>query len=178
MAHPWHDIELPPDKELDQQFPAVIEIPAGSKVKYELDKRTGMIKVDRILFSSVHYPANYGIIPRTYAEDGDPLDVLVLGQGPVVPLSIMQARAIGGFRMRDEAGLDDKIICVHVHDPAYRDYEEMEQLPEHMITEIMHFFEDYKTLEGKETSVGERIGRSSAVKVVQDCAARYRERYP
>src|SRR5262249_60599895 len=113
MAHPWRDIAL---HDRGDVCPALSEIPAGSKNKYELDKATGLLRVDRVLFSAVHYPANYGFIPRTLAEDDDPLDVLVLGQEPVVPLCIVQSRAIGGFRMIDDKGIDDKILCVHTND--------------------------------------------------------------
>jgi inorganic pyrophosphatase len=143
MAHPWHDIPLPAGADLDV-FPVVIEVPQGSKTKYELDKRTGLLRVDRVLYSAVHYPANYGFVPRTYAEDDDPIDVLVLGQDPVVPLAIVEARAIGGFRMRDEHGEDVKIIAVHVNDPAFNEYRDVAELPKHVVTEMMRFFEDYK----------------------------------
>src|ERR1700760_2523442 len=113
--HPVHDIELPSD--LAARIPTVIEIPRGSHLKYEVDKETGLIRLDRVLYSAVHYPANYGFIPRTHCDDGDPLDVLVLGQGPVYPLTIVTARAIGVMRMRDEKGIDDKILAVNVVDP-------------------------------------------------------------
>src|SRR5687767_10881772 len=108
--HPWHDIPLPED--IEEAIPSIIEIPKGSKNKYELDKDFGLLRVDRVLFSAVHYPANYGFIPRTYCDDGDPLDILVLGQEPVHPLTLVEARAIGVMRMRDEKGLDDKIVAV------------------------------------------------------------------
>lgn len=176
MAHPWHDIPLPAGDRLEE-FPAVIEIPRGCKVKYEIDKPTGILMVDRILFSAVHYPANYGFIPRTLAEDGDPLDVLVLGQEPVAPLSFMYARAIGGFRMRDEKGTDDKIVCVHIHDPAVRDYTDSGQLPKHVVAEMMRFFEDYKVLEGKAAEVGESISKPEALRVIRESAVRYREKF-
>src|SRR6516162_10935523 len=130
-AHPWHDVPLPDNPA--EGFPVFIEIPMGSKVKYELDKATGLLRVDRVLHSAVHYPANYGFVPRTYAEDDDPIDVLVLGQEPVVPLAIVQARAIGGFRMRDEHGEDLKIIAVNVYDPAVADYHDMAELPKHVV---------------------------------------------
>src|SRR5438045_8834882 len=113
--HPWHDVEL--GDHVERHFRAIVEIPKGSKVKYELDKRTGLLRVDRVLHSSVHYPANYGFIPQTYAEDGDPLDVLVLGQEMVFPLCIMKARAIGLMRMVDQGEPDDKVVAVHVDDP-------------------------------------------------------------
>src|SRR5947209_7070685 len=133
-AHPWHDITLPED--LGHWFPAFIEIPKGSKVKYELDKATGLLRVDRVLYSAVHYPANYGFIPRTYCEDGDPLDVLVLGQEEVAPQVLLRARAIGAMRMRDDKGQDDKIIAVHRDDPEYAAYQHIEDLPQHRLLEI------------------------------------------
>jgi inorganic pyrophosphatase len=173
MAHPWHDIALPADDALDV-FPVVIEIPQGNKNKYELDKATGLLRVDRVLHSAVHYPANYGFVPRTYAEDDDPIDVLVLGQEPVVPLAIVEARAIGGFRMRDEHGEDVKIIAVHVHDPSVSDYRDVAELPKHVVTEIMRFFEDYKVLEGKTVEVGARIGVEEARRALREAVERYR----
>jgi inorganic pyrophosphatase len=175
MAHPWHDIELPPDDKLDV-FPVVIEVPFGEKVKYELDKKTGLLRLDRILYSAVHYPANYGFVPRTYADDDDPLDVLVLGYEPIVPLAIVQARAIGGFRMRDEHGDDTKIIATHVNDPAVADYNDIAELPRHVMAEIMRFFEDYKVLEGKAVEVGARIGPAEARRMLQAAVASYRAR--
>jgi inorganic pyrophosphatase len=173
MAHPWHDIVLPPDDNLEV-FPVVIEVPQGNKNKYELDKATGLLRVDRVLYSAVHYPANYGFVPRTYAEDGDPLDVLVLGQEPVVPLAILDARAIGGFQMRDEHGEDVKIIAVHVHDPAVSDYRDIDELPRHVTAEIMRFFEDYKVLEGKTVEVGARMGPDAARRILRASVERYR----
>ena len=118
--HAWHDVELGDD--IAGHFRAVIEIPKGSKIKYELDKATGLLGVDRVLHSAVHYPANYGFLPRTFCDDGDPLDVLVLGQEPVVPLCILRARAIGVLTMSDEKGADDKIVAIHVDDPEYEHY--------------------------------------------------------
>ena len=173
MAHPWHDIILPPDDDLEV-FPVVIEVPQGSKTKYELDKRTGLLRVDRVLYSAVHYPANYGFVPRTYAEDDDPIDVLVLGQDPVVPLAIVDARAIGGFRMRDEHGEDVKIIAIHVNDPAFSDYHDVAELPKHVVTEMMRFFEDYKVLEGKTVEVGAGIGVDEARGALRAAVERYR----
>jgi inorganic pyrophosphatase len=175
MAHPWHDIELPDDGKLEQSFPVVIEIPKGGKNKYELDKKTGLLRVDRVLFSAVHYPANYGFVPRTLAEDHDPLDVLVLGQEPIVPLCIVDARAIGGFEMRDEHGVDTKIIAVHVNDPAVRDYRAMADLPSHVLAEMRRFFEDYKVLEGKSVAVGADLDCARANAVVRDSVQRYRD---
>src|SRR5438128_438129 len=134
----WHDIDL--GDRIEQAFRVVIEIPKGSKVKYELDKRTGLLAVDRVLASAVHYPANYGFLPRTYCADGDPLDALVLGQEPVVPLSVLRAKAIGVITMRDEAREDDKIVAVHVDDPEYADHQDLADLSPHRVRELEQFF--------------------------------------
>jgi inorganic pyrophosphatase len=173
--HPWHDVPIPDDEALAQSFPVVVEIPQGSKNKYELDKATGLLKVDRVLFSAVHYPANYGFVPRTLEEDGDPADVLVLGQEPIVPLALVQARAIGGFEMRDEHGVDTKVIAVHVNDPAVRDYQTLDDLPPHIVAEMRRFFEDYKVLEGKPVAVGGDLSREQAIEVLRRAARRYRD---
>ena len=170
-VHPWHGIELPSD--LAANVPAVIEIPTGSKVKYELDKRTGLLLVDRILFSAVHYPANYGFVPRTYCGDGDPLDILVLCQEPIVPLAIMQARLIGVMQMRDDKGEDDKLIAVHADDPAYQGYGDISELPPHRLRELHRFFIDYKALEGKAVAVDAPQGRDAALKVLRSAVALY-----
>ena len=171
MAHPWHDVALPDD--FAESFPVIVEIPQGSKNKYELDKVTGLLKVDRVLFSAVHYPANYGFVPRTIADDNDPVDVLVLGQEPVVPLAFLDARAIGGFEMRDEHGVDTKIIAVHVNDPAVRDYRNMSDLPGHVRLEMRRFFEDYKVLEHKPVAVGADLDALQALGVLRSAAERY-----
>src|SRR5437667_3877955 len=125
--HPWHDVEL--GEAIESGFRAIIEIPKGSKVKYELDKRTGLLWLDRVLYSAVHYPANYGFLPQTYCLDNDPLDVLVLGQEPVVPLCILRAKAIGVMTMVDDKGPDDKIIATHADDPEYAHYRDISELP-------------------------------------------------
>lgn len=173
MSHPWHDIPLA--FSADGHFSAFIEIPKGSKVKYELDKETGLLKVDRILFSAVHYPANYGFLPQTYCDDGDALDVLVLGQEAVVPMCIMHARAIGYMQMRDEKGLDDKIIAVHADDPAFAQYTHISQLMPHTLLELRRFFEDYKTLEKKTVTVKDFEGPDKAIDVIEASMADYRK---
>jgi inorganic pyrophosphatase len=175
IAHPWHDVPLPADT--DGWFPAYIEIPNGSKVKYELDKPTGLLRVDRVLYSSVHYPANYGFIPRTYCADGDPLDVLVLGQEPVVAGVLMRARAIGVMRMLDERRADDKVIAVHLDDPEYLGYRDIAELPPHRLQELRRFFLDYKVLEGKDVQVEAPLGAAEARAILRDAVALYaRER--
>ena len=170
--HPWHDIPVDLSR-LEDAFPAVIEVPRGSKNKYELDKTTGFLKLDRVLYSAVHYPANYGFIPRTYCDDGDPLDVLVLGQEPVYPLTIVAARAIGVMRMRDDKGIDDKIIAVSVNDPAYSGYTDFAQLPAHVMREMKRFFMDYKVLEGKQVVIEDPLGPAQAHEILLDALELY-----
>jgi len=163
--HPWHEVELP--RYPEAAIPAVIEIPTGSKVKYELDKATGLLRVDRILFSAVHYPANYGFVPRTYCDDGDPLDILVYCQEPIVPLAIMQAKVIGVMRMRDDKGQDDKLVAVSADDPEYADIADISEMPGHRMRELRRFFEDYKALEHKKVLVQEPQGRGEALEVLR-----------
>ncbi|MGE0432789.1 MAG: inorganic diphosphatase [Planctomycetota bacterium] len=170
--HPWHDLPNDPAT-VAEGFNVVIEIPRGSKVKYELDKPSGLLRVDRILYSSVIYPANYGFIPRSYCGDGDPLDVLVLGE-TVVPMCIMQARAIGVMGMQDDGKPDDKVIAVHVNDPAWADINDYKQLPAHVVREIQRFFEDYKQLENKTVEVASVRNAKAAVKVVVESLELYR----
>jgi inorganic pyrophosphatase len=169
--HPWHDIPLPPD--CNEWFPVYVEIPKGSNVKYELDKLTGLLVVSRVLYSAVYYPANYGFVPRTWCPDGDPLDVLVLGQQPVVPQVILRARAIGVMRMRDAKGRDDKIIAVHIDDPEYGDCGDIAELSEHRTTQLRRFFLDYKVLEGEEVLVEQALGISAALPILQEAIDEY-----
>jgi inorganic pyrophosphatase len=170
--HPWHDCYI--DEALIRTgFPAIIEIPKGSTNKYELDKETGLLRLDRVLHSAVYYPADYGFIPRTYCDDGDPLDVLVLGQEPVFPLTIVEARAIGVMRMRDEKGIDDKIVAVSVRDPAYSEYADKAQLPGHVLRQVRRFFEDYKILEHKQVVVEDMLGPDAAVGIMIEALQLY-----
>jgi inorganic pyrophosphatase len=169
--HPVHDIELPAD--LTAYIPSVIEIPRGSRLKYEVDKPTGLLRLDRVLYSAVHYPANYGFIPRTHGDDGDPIDILVLMQEPVEPLTIVRARALGGLRMVDDMGGDDKIVAVCIDDPAVAHYTDLSELPPHLMRELDRFFRDYKLLEGKLSEVGEKYGKAEAFKVIQSARDAY-----
>jgi inorganic pyrophosphatase len=171
MTHPWHDVD--PGSNITDHFFGIIEIPKGSKNKYELDKKTGLLMADRVLYSSVHYPANYGFVPQTYCEDGDPLDILVLCQEELVPLCMVQCRAIGMMSMRDEKGQDDKIIAVHYNDPAYNIYEDISALPRHVVRELRRFFEDYKILENKEVIVDTLRGRIDANNAIRDSIKMY-----
>ncbi|KAF1866597.1 hypothetical protein Lal_00017980 [Lupinus albus] len=170
-AHPWHDLEIGPGAPLI--FNCVIEIAKGSKVKYELDKKTGLIKVDRVLYSSVVYPQNYGFIPRTICEDSDPLDVLVIMQEPVLPGCFLRAKAIGLMPMIDQGEKDDKIIAVCADDPEYRHYNDIKELPPHRLAEIRRFFEDYKKNENKEVAVDHFLPASAAFEAVKHSMTLY-----
>ena len=171
----WHDIA--PARVKPEDFWAVIEIEKGSKNKYEMDKDTGMLRLDRILYTSTHYPANYGFIPQTFCEDHDPLDILVLGQDPVVPLSLLSAKPIGVMKMLDQGEADDKIIAVHANDPEYAHYNSIYELPPHRMMEVQRFFEDYKTLEEKSVSVEEFLDRSQAYEIIEAAMNNYRENH-
>ena len=171
--HPWHDSYVD-DAIVSDAFPVVIEIPKGSKNKYELDKETGLLKLDRVLYSAVHYPADYGFIPRTYCDDGDPLDALVLSQEPGYPLTLVEARAVGVMRMRDEKGIHDKIVAVSVHDPAFAHLTDKSELPEHVLRELQRFFQDYKALERKQVVVEDLLGPEHAVTIIRDALELYR----
>lgn len=171
MAHAWHDVSAGDD--VPDVFTAVIEIPQGCKVKYELDKETGMLRVDRMLYSSVVYPANYGFIPESYADDGDPLDVLVLAQEAVDPLSLLRARPIGLMSMVDDDEEDAKIICIHIDDPAFNDYWHIKELPGHRLRELRRFFQDYKALEDKSVRVQDFFGPERAKSVITAALERY-----
>jgi len=173
MVHPWHDVS--PGKEVPRDFQAVIEIPLGSNLKYELDKPTGLLKVDRVIHSAVFYPANYGFIPQTYAEDNDPLDVLVLCQEPVQPLALIKARAIGVMTMVDSGATDDKIIAVATNDPEFSEYLETRDLPGHRLLVLKRFFQDYKQLEGKQVQVEEIRPAYAALSVIEQSLARYQK---
>lgn len=174
-SHPWHD--LSPGDDAPNIVNAVIEIPRGSKVKYELDKDTGMLYVDRILYSSVVYPHNYGFIPKTLCEDHDPIDVLVLMQEPVQPMSFLRIKPIGVMGMLDQGERDDKVIAVHADDPEYRGFNDISELPPHRLAEIKRFFEDYKKNEHKVVQVDDFLGADAARQSVIDALNLYQETY-
>ncbi len=169
--NPWHDIA----PGTPGSFTAVIEIPLGSSNKYELDKESGLIKLDRVLHSAVFYPANYGFIPQTLADDGDPLDVLILAAEPVYPLTIVHARPIGLMTMMDQDELDYKVIAVGIHDPEYNTYHDISGLPKHRLAVIRRFFEDYKKLEDKRVEVDEIHPALEALPVIEKSMAIYRD---
>ncbi|MBQ7163953.1 MAG: inorganic diphosphatase [Clostridia bacterium] len=171
----WHDIE--PDRINGKDFIAVIEITKGSKQKYELDKTTGHLILDRILYTSTHYPANYGFIPRTLADDGDPLDVLVLCSEPLISLSLVRCYPIGVFNMKDGGFMDEKIIAIPFTDPMYNGYRSINQLPSHIFDEMQHFFTVYKQLENKPTSVSEVYGENEAVSIVEKSIQNYKRQF-
>lgn len=171
MIHPWHDVT--PGEDIPQEYNTIIEIPFGSSVKYELDKESGLIKLDRILYSAVYYPANYGFIPQTLAEDDDPLDVLVLCQETVVPLTLIHARTIGLMVMIDGGKKDHKIIAVCTDDPEFNSYREAAEMPSHRLTMLRRFFQDYKQLEGKAVEVDDIQPAKEAYPVIEDALARY-----
>jgi len=171
----WHDIDN--DRIKQDEFIACIEIPKGSKKKYELDKETGLIILDRILYTSTHYPANYGFIPRTYSDDKDPLDVLVLSNESFDPLVLVRCKPIGVVKMIDEEAVDEKIISVCINDPSMNIYNDISELPEHLFEEIKHFFTVYKQLEGKTTVVTDVFGEKEAKKVIQESIDAYNQLY-
>ena len=167
----WHNIS--PKRISREDFVAVIEIPKGSKIKYELDKETGLIKLDRILYTSTHYPANYGLIPRTYADDGDPLDVLVLCSETLYPMTLVRCYPIGVIRMIDSGRHDDKIIAIPFDDPNYNTYRDIDELPKHIFDEMIHFFKVYKELENKTTAVDEIENAESARDIIANDIEHY-----
>lgn len=171
MIHPWHDVT--PGGQIPQEYNSIIEIPFGSSVKYELDKQSGLIKLDRVLYSAVYYPANYGFIPQTLAEDDDPLDVLVLCQETVVPLTLIHARTIGLMTMIDAGKKDHKIIAVATEDPEFNSYREASEMPPHRLMMLRRFFQDYKLLEGKSVEVDEFQPAATAYPIIEDALHRY-----
>lgn len=169
----WHDID--PKRITPDEFIAVIEIQKGSKQKYELDKKTGLLILDRILYTSTHYPANYGFIPHTLADDGDPLDVLVLCSESLLPLSLVKVYPIGVITMNDNGKNDEKIIAIPFTDPNYNSYKTIADLPKHVFDEMQHFFSVYKQLEGKNTAVNTVRGREDAIAIIEKSLESYKD---
>jgi len=168
----WHDIDS--DRIKPENFIAVVEIPKGSKQKYELDKKTGLLILDRILYTSTHYPANYGFIPHTLADDGDPLDVLVLCSESLLPMSLVKVYPIGVITMDDNGSTDEKIIAIPFTDPNYNTYKSIKDLPNHIFDEMQHFFSVYKQLEGKNTDVNKAMDKSEAVEIIKKSMDNYK----
>ena len=175
MQNIWHDMDS--SRITPENFMVVIEIPKGSKAKYELDKQSGLLKLDRILHTSTHYPANYGFIPRTYADDLDPLDVLVLCSESILPMTLIQCYPIGVITMLDNGRNDEKIIAIPFKDPTYNEYTDISELPKHIFEEMTHFFSVYKALENKETVVDEVKGKGDAVKIIEAAIKSYKEKF-
>ena len=170
--HPWHDVKA--NRVTPDRFVALIEISKASKNKYELDKETGLLMLDRVLFTSTHYPQNYGFIPRTYAKDYDPLDVLVLCSESILPMSLVDCKPIGVLIMKDNGLFDEKIIAVPLNDPFYSPYDNITDIPGHIMDEIKHFFAVYKTLEGKSTAIDEVKDVTVAKEIIKDCIKAYK----
>lgn len=171
----WHDIDS--SRITKDDFVAVIEISKGGRNKYELDKQTGLLKLDRVLYTATHYPANYGFIPKTYAGDEDPLDVLVLCQEKIVSMALVEAYPIGVLKMIDQDQSDEKIIAICKKDPFLNMYQDINEVPEHILAEIKHFFEVYKQLEGKQTMVDTIMGREEAEKIIEESIENYRKKF-
>lgn len=175
VHHPWHDLPTGPNP--PSELNAIVEIPRGSRNKYELDKETGLFKFDRLLYSAVYYPGDYGFFPRTLADDSDPLDVVVMVTVPTFPGCLVVVRPIGVFRMRDEKGLDEKILAVPIHDPLYESYRSLSDVAPHFLREVEHFFQIYKDLEDKKTEI---LGWEAEgyAEIIESCRARYHEEHP
>lgn len=175
MSNLWHDVS--PKRITPEEFLCVVEISKGSKTKYELDKETGYIILDRVLYTSTHYPANYGFIPRTYGDDGDPLDVLLLCSESLAPLTLVKAYPIGVISMIDNGRNDEKILAIPISDPNYNMFKDISELPAHRFNEMRHFFQVYKNLEGKDTAVNEVEGREKAIQIISECIDNYKKEF-
>lgn len=175
VSHPWHGV--PPGDHAPRTVNAVIEIPQGSRAKYEIDKESGLLRLDRIIYSSFYYPCNYGFIPQTYGGDKDPLDILVLTSQPVVPLCLMEAKVVGVMQMVDSGDADDKIIAVAANDPSVKHFNNIEELPKHFFDELRHFFEEYKKLENKTVVVEEFGDKHAALQIISDAIAFYKDTF-
>lgn len=174
VTHPWH---ISMGTNAPEIVKSVIEIPKGSRMKYELDKESGLLKLDRVIYSSMHYPLNYGLVPGTYFDDGDPLDILVMCSYKIVPLCIVDARVIGIMHMEDEHGIDDKILSVAAYDPAYHHIQDLADVPPHLMEELKNFFEQYKALENKKVKVGNMYGRKEAYDCIKRSIDLYKDKF-
>ena len=175
VSHPWHGV--PPGDQAPRIVNAVIEMPQGSRAKYEIDKDSGLLKLDRVIYSSFYYPCNYGFIPQTYGDDKDPLDILVITSMPVQAMCLMQAKVIGVMQMIDSGDADDKIIAVAQNDPSVNHYNNIEEIPPHFFEELRHFFEEYKKLENKTVTVNEFGAKSMALTIIEDSFKLYKEHF-
>lgn len=173
--NPWHSVHF--GDNVPSEVNAIIEIPKGTRAKYELDKETGLLKLDRVLYSSVYYPANYGFIPRTYCDDADPLDILVLSQIEMQPMCLVEAKIIGVMRMQDQGEADDKLISVCSNDMSVAHINDISELPPHFIEEMRHFFEEYKKLEGKVVEIEEFQGALTAQKILNQAIEDYKKKF-
>lgn len=173
--NPWHHVA--PGDSLPEIVNGIIEIPKGTRAKYELDKESGLLKLDRVLYSSVYYPANYGFIPQSYCDDKDPLDILILSQIDVVPMCVVPAKVIGVMRMLDNGEADDKIIAVAAGDPSVSHINDISELPAHFISEMRSFFEDYKKLEQKTVVVEEFLDKHTAITILNDSFKMYKDTF-
>ncbi len=175
VLHPWHGVNY--GDGAPRIVNAIIEIPQGSRAKYEIDKPSGLLKLDRVIYSSFYYPANYGFIPRTYGDDKDPLDILVLSSISITPMCLVEAKVIGVMQMMDGGEADDKIIAVAANDPSINYYNNIEELPKHFFDEMRHFFEEYKTLENKSVVVEDFGDKAKALQIVQDAIELYKNTF-
>ncbi|WP_221406459.1 inorganic diphosphatase [Reichenbachiella sp. 5M10] len=175
MMNPWHDVRI--GQGAPEVVTGIVEIPTNTRAKYELDKESGLLRLDRVLYSSINYPANYGFIPRTYCDDGDPLDILIMSQIEVVPMCIVQANVIGVMRMLDEGEADDKIIAVASNDMSVNHYKDISELPPHFVKELRSFFEDYKKLENKSVHVEDFQNKDVAMQIVNQSIEDYQAKF-
>lgn len=173
--NPWHNVS--PGDKIPEYVNGIIEIPKGTRAKYELDKESGLLKLDRVLYSSVYYPANYGFIPKTYCDDKDPLDILILSQIDIVPMCIVEAKIIGVMRMLDNDEADDKLIAVASGDPSVNHINDISELPSHFISEMKNFFEDYKKLENKKVVVEDFLKRQTAIDILKESIELYNKTF-
>ena len=175
LIHPWHDVSL--GKDAPKIVQAIVEIPFRTSVKYELDKESGLLRLDRHMHSAVHYPADYGFLPQTYCDDKDPLDVLILTNQPTQSLALCEVKVIGAFKMSDDGEQDDKIIGVHAHDPHYKEWNSIKDIPKHYLKEIQHFFETYKQLKGGNVKITKVLDVKDAYKIIADAQKLYQKNF-